>query len=44
MDNTLIDERRIHIDFSQSVAKFNFFKKKTYGEKKFFKTNFIIYN
>lgn len=27
MDNVLIDDRRIHVDFSQSVAKFKYIKK-----------------
>jgi peptidyl-prolyl cis-trans isomerase-like 4 len=31
MDNALIDDRRIHVDFSQSVSKANFKVPKKYG-------------
>jgi len=34
MDNVLIDDRRIHVDFSQSVAKNFEWKRQTVGQKK----------
>uniref|UniRef100_A0A1I8AHA7 Peptidyl-prolyl cis-trans isomerase n=1 Tax=Steinernema glaseri TaxID=37863 RepID=A0A1I8AHA7_9BILA len=34
MDNVLIDDRRIHVDFSQSVAKNFQWKKQVYGDEK----------
>ena len=39
MENALIDERRIHVDFSQSVAKY-WYKHK--GNKGAVKSNKII--
>lgn len=38
MDNVLIDDRRIHVDFSQSVAKNYKWDKKGAGD--FFRTSF----
>jgi len=39
MDNVLIDDRRIHVDFSQSVAKFKWKKKMNKDELKEFDHN-----
>lgn len=42
MDNVLIDERRIHVDFSQSVAKVDFLEEG--GWKKFFGKRAMVYS
>ena len=39
MDNVLIDDRRIHVDFSQSVAKLTYSKPGKFSPDKFIVLN-----